>query len=218
MATTTASIINNAETILQDSGNDRYAAAELLIWLNYGQIEIVRAKPDANPSRAQVQLSSGIWQSLPSGSTILLDVSMNMGTDGSTRGTPVTLVERKWIDAALPGWTTASAKSKTTHVIYDPKTNPTEYMVYPPSNGNGYIEIVTAALPSDAAIDGDISIGDEFAPVLLDYILYRAYSKDSDYVENAQRAVAHYQSFLSAIDRLDMVELLMYPKKVQEKS
>jgi hypothetical protein len=34
---------------------------------------------------------------------------------------------------------------------------------------------------------------------LADYILYRAYTKDSEYAGNAQRAVAHYGAFKDAL-------------------
>jgi len=45
-----------------------------------------------------------------------------------------------------------------------------------------------------------ISIDDIYASALLDYILYRAYSKDADIAPSApQRAVGHYQAFLQSI-------------------
>lgn len=218
MATTAQSIIDKAEEILQDASNDRYSEAELLAWLNFGQKAIVREKPDANPVRESVLLTSGLWQSLPTTGILLLDVTMNMGTDGTSPGTPIILVDRKWIDTALPTWTVASASDEVKHLIYDPKSQPKSFMVYPQSTGSNYIEIVTAKLPADvAAIGNNITIGDEYAEALLDYVLFRAYTRDAEYRQNADRAIAHWQSFLMILGKLDEVELLLHPKKGQGK-
>jgi len=41
-STTAASLINEAEVLLNDSDNDMWTAAELLTWLNHGMVDIVR--------------------------------------------------------------------------------------------------------------------------------------------------------------------------------
>jgi hypothetical protein len=38
-----------------------------------------------------------------------------------------------------------------------------------------------------------------FAGALMDYVLYRAYSKDGEVPNSAARAVAHYQAFEAAL-------------------
>ncbi len=50
-----------------------------------------------------------------------------------------------------------------------------------------------------ARICGTIQIDDVYANALLDYVLYRAYSKDADYAGNAQLAVSHYQAFSNSL-------------------
>lgn len=44
-----------------------------------------------------------------------------------------------------------------------------------------------------------IRIDDTYANAIQDYILYRAYTKDSDQQGNAARAVAHFQAFQNAL-------------------
>lgn len=216
MSTTAQSIIDQAELILMDSSNTHWGEDELLAWLNYGQKVIVREKPDANTVKEAVNLSSGIWQTLPADRLFLIDVTDNMGTDGSTRGSPITVVDRKWIDTALPTWTTEDAATTVKNVVYDPKTQPKAYAVYPQSDGTNYIEIVCSSIPSDvAAIGNNINLDDEYAEALMDYILARAFSKDADYVENAQRAQQHWSYFLMAIGKMDMNELDLNPKRGQ---
>lgn len=58
---------------------------------------------------------------------------------------------------------------------------------------------------------GIITLDDIYANALLDYILYRAYSKDADYAGNAQRAIAAYEAFLRSIGKLDTRERLNNP-------
>jgi len=210
-----SAIVNQAEEILLDSGNDKWSAAELLAWLNMGQRAIVREDPTAYTTRQAVLIASGLWQSLPTAAMLLMGVTMNMGTTGTTPGVPVTLVERKWMDAVLPTWTTTTASATTEHVIYDPAQHPTEFMVYPKGTGTGYIEIITSDRPADIIISASILVADEYAEALLDYTLFRAFSRDADYVENAQRAIAHWQNFALVIGKLDQVGSANEAKKGQ---
>lgn len=59
------------------------------------------------------------------------------------------------------------------------------------------------AEPADGAlytaVTGDISLPDIYGNVLQDYVLYRAYTKDSEYAGNGQRAQAHYAAFANAL-------------------
>jgi peroxiredoxin len=71
------------------------------------------------------------------------------------------------------------------------------------------LEIVYSALPTDVdvppngsvltAVVGDISVADIYANALQDYILYRAWTKDSDFAGNGQRAMAYYGAFAQSI-------------------
>lgn len=57
----------------------------------------------------------------------------------------------------------------------------------------------TTVTTGPTVILGTLSIPDIFANTLLDYMLYRAYLKDSEYAGNAQRAQAHYGAFATAL-------------------
>jgi hypothetical protein len=43
-------------------------------------------------------------------------------------------------------------------------------------------------------------------------MLYRAYSKDTDYAGNVQRATAHYQAFATALGVKTKIDLAVAPK------
>ena len=55
------------------------------------------------------------------------------------------------------------------------------------------------AEPADGAlytaVTGDLGVPDIYANAVQDYVLYRAYTKDSEYAGNAARAQAHYAAF-----------------------
>jgi hypothetical protein len=71
------------------------------------------------------------------------------------------------------------------------------------------VDITYSAYPSDVTepaagtdytdVTGNIDLPDIYGNIVLDYILYRAYTKDSEYAGNAQRAQAHYQAFGNAL-------------------
>lgn len=200
MPTVTAqTIIDRAELILNDTTNVRWAAAELLGWLNDGQREAVIAKPDVYTKSQAVQLTAGTKQTLPSDAILLLDVVRNMGTNGTTVGNTVRVVAREVLDAQVPNWHTLTASNTVVHYMVDPR-DPKRYYVYPKSPGTNYVEIVYSAAPPDVALIADtISIDDVYANALLDYILYRAYMKDATFAGNDQRAANHYAAFMSAL-------------------
>lgn len=202
MGTITAStVISKAQIILQDTTGVRWPSdTELLGWLNDGQREVMVFKPNANVKNIAVQLVAGTKQSLPTDGVQLIDVVRNMGTDGATAGRAIRIVMREILDAQLPEWHSATANATTKHYIYS-VLDPKNYYVYPPqpSSSRGYVELIYGAVPTDATINGTIQIDDIYQNVLVDYILYRAYSKDTEYAADANRAAAHQQAYLASL-------------------
>lgn len=201
MATTkVVDILDRASIILQDNTHVRYPNSELLKFFNDAQKEVVLHRPDANMVNTTFACGSGSKQSLPSAALRLVDVVRNVG------GRAVTMVERRILDETLPSWhETAAGSNGIEHFIYDP-ADPKNFYVYPEAaSGTHSLEIVYASAPSDITIsnfDTDtttITLDDVYANAILDYILYRAYQKDSEYAGNSQRAMMHYQSFTNAL-------------------
>jgi hypothetical protein len=208
---TAGTIIDNAETVLQDTTNVRWAAAELLAWLNDGMKAATILKPSICTVTKSVQLSSGARQTLGSGSTadayMLLQVHCNMGTAGTEPADTVTLVSRQILDTQLPSWRATDTETDVECYMFDPQT-PLQFYVYPPNDGTGYVEMTYSAIPTACASTAStISINDVYAPALLDYILFRAYSKDAEYGANAQRAVAHFKAFHDTLSTSQEVQL-----------
>lgn len=213
MAVAVNDIIDKAEIILQDTTNVRWVAVELIGWLNDAQMEIVRQKPEASVTNESVATVTGTKQSLPSTGIILIDVIRNMGSGGATPGNAIRIINRKILDAQVPDWHLTSGESAVVqHYMFDDK-DPKNFYIYPPSDATGQIEIVYSSAPTVVAADADISIDDVYSSPILDYILYRAYSKDADYAANSQRAIGHFTAFMNSLGLQDKVETLFDPNQ-----
>ena len=144
-------------------------------------------------------MTSGARQTIPAAAVRLLDVVQNMGPSGAAPGRPVTLVAREMLDVEEPGWGYGTPATNVVHYTFDER-DPHTFYVYPPSDGAGQIEIVVSAAPPDVpAPSSPISLDDVYQATLLDYVLYRSYAKDSGIAQNAQRAIAYYQTFAASL-------------------
>lgn len=194
MATIAAlSLITRAGILLQDVTNIRWPQVELLDWLNDGQREVALYKPNACVRNIDVTLASGTKQAIPADGNSLVDIPRNTG------GNAIRITSREVLDAQVPDWhLQAKANARVVHYCYS-EHDPKNFYVYPPSPGGNSVEIIYNASPVACVLDGLISIDDIYSSALVDYMAYRAYSKDTEYAANAQNASNHYQVFISAI-------------------
>lgn len=206
MAITAQSIIRRCVATLQDSASVRWPVAELVRYLNDGQREIVLHRPDAGLSSATISCVAGTKQSIPANGSKLIEVVRNAKPGGTFRA--VRLTNKELLEAQIPNWHTMPPQDEVLHFMYDVR-DPKGFYVYPPATTNARLDITYSAYPTDIAeppdgstydaVTGNISVPDIYANALQDYILYRAYMKDSEYAGNAQRAQAHYAAFANAL-------------------
>jgi len=213
MTTAASTIIQRASQSLQDTTATRWDASELVRWLNDGQREIVMFRPDANTRTVTGTLAAGTRQNLTTitetaavGPYKLLDIIRNMAATSTKYA--VRQTSRDLLDANTPGWHAETPAVDISHFTFDPRDNQSFY-VYPPATTAAQVEILLSVYPTDVtvpasgtafgAVVGNISLSDVYANALLDYILYRAYLKDSEFVGSSQRAQLHLQVFMSAL-------------------
>jgi hypothetical protein len=205
MTIAASSIIRRVVETMQDNTSVRWPVAELVRYLNDGQREVVLYRPDSMVTNAAIALVSGAKQALPSTGSKLIDVIRN--TAGNKRSVRMTM--RNILDTQSPNWYNLTGVTEILHYMYDPR-DPKVFYVYPPAAASGAsVEVVYSAYPTDiaepadgavySAVTGNISLPDIYGNVLGDYILYRAYTKDSEYAGNAARAQAHYGAFQAAL-------------------
>ena len=217
--TTGANILSRVESTLQDTANVRWTEAELLNYINDGQREIANIQPSSTALHANVQLVTGTKQAIPSDGLKLISVLRNMSdaSGGATGGRAIRLVSWDILDTQNPDWheptVTGDATHGTTpkHYLFD-ENDPLNFYVYPGVAGNAYVEMVYSQRPTDLANTSEtIAVPDNYSNALIDYCLFRAFTKDSEFAGNAQRAGTHYQLFAVSVSGKAQIDALIKP-------
>lgn len=199
MAVVASSIINRARTQLADNGSTaRWSDTELLNWLSDGQRAIVAADPVATQSVTGVSLVAGTRQSLPAGAHKLIHIYRNLSVAG-VAGKACSYVPLSLLDTQYPTWHSDTAVAGVTHWTYD-ENDPVAFYVYPRNDGTGRLEVNYSIMPSDlASTSSPIAVRDIYQTALLDYVMFRAHSKDSDYAAGQSLAAGYLQSFTNFV-------------------
>lgn len=214
MGTITAqSIIDKASTLLLDTSNVRWSRAELLGWLNDGQRQIVTMAPSATNKVATMRLVAGTRQNIPSDGWTLLNVIRYMGTDGTRPGRAVRVTSQQLLDSYNPNWHSSTPSVVPQSYVFD-QQDMTAFYVYPPNTGNGYVQLNYSPEPADLTLESQpIVVRDIFQTALLDYILYRACSKDAEYAPGLQLAAGYLQTFNLAMGVKQEAEIKNSPNQ-----
>lgn len=216
---TGANILARIKDILQDTTSVRWPEAELLRYINDAQREIVNYRPESSATTANVQLVAGTKQSLPSGGLRLIKVTRNMSdtSGGATGKRAIRIVNVDILNTQEPDWNDPTVSGDAAHgtvvkhYIFD-EDDPKNFYVYPGVSGNAYVEVVYSDSPTDLGnTSATISVDDIYANAIMDYVLFRAYQKDSEYAGNAQRANQHYQLFLNCIGQGNQASMMLDP-------
>lgn len=211
---TGTNLITRANDVLQDKTNVRWTEAELLRWLNDGQREIVVLRPDASAVSVPFQLvANATKQALPAAGIRFLDMPRNLtGANGINPGRPITLVSRAALDDHAPDWHVTPTRAVIENYCFDVKV-PKVFWVYPRPNAALWVELQYSISPADlASAAAAITLDDIFANALIDYMLYRAFSKDSEYA-NANAAAGYYGTFQSALGIRTQSDLAVNPNQ-----
>jgi hypothetical protein len=196
-----SALISKARILLQDPSAVRWTDGELLGWLNDGQRAAVVEDPMVYTKVVAIPLVAGTKQSLPADGVKLVDVRRNMGAAGSTVGNAIRRVDRKQLDSLVPDWHVTAATTVVRNYSLD--ETPDVFYVYPPSTGSWQVEAEYCALPADVATAGNaITLDDTWANALLEYMLFRAYGKDQEFIGNAEQSVLHFNAFRAALGKV----------------
>ena len=202
MTVAATSILTRVRTQLldTDTSQPRWTDAELLNWLSDGERTIVAAIPWAYQQTTTIPLVAGTQQQLPPPSNTLIDVIGNMNADGSS-GAPCVMLDRSILDRQYLGWrTSTNASQAVLHWCYD-ENNPRVFYVFPYNNGSGQVLLNYSVTPPDhVSTSENIYVLDIFQTALVDYVMFRAHQKDSDFAAGQQLAGMYMQSFSAFLD------------------
>jgi hypothetical protein len=214
-------LISRALVLLKDPTAVRWPAVELQYWLNDGYREIVNRRPDANSQVGTFTCVAGYRQNIEEfqNAQRLLEVISNVATASNKR--TIRYIDRKSMDDQLPGWTAATPSINTEKYMFDHRLAK-EFLVYPPAKTTTQLEIVYSTFPLmhslteaqllNPATTTTITLDDTYANALLDYMMYRAYSKDVEQAGNAQRAAAYYQTMMDSLNGISTGEQREVPE------
>lgn len=214
MAVLASTIIDKAAKQLVDINNIKWTRAELLAWLNDGMRQIVMMQPSASSTTSSKLLSPGTRQTLPAGAWLLMQVYRNMGTTGDVPGRAIRVISRELLDGFNPNWHSELPRAEVKNYIYDVQDQ-LAFFVYPPNTGTQYIELNYSVQPANLTLESQaIPLFDIFQSPLVDYILYRACSKNVDYAPGVQVAQSYLATFTAAIQGKSQAEAVNDPVNV----
>lgn len=195
-------IIRKAQIDLLDEAGTRWPARELVSHLNDAVRALVVARPDITTTTTAVALVAGARQALPAQAALLVDIPCNAA--GKRRA--ISKVDQLLLDRTAPGWQGMPQALEVEHFMHDLR-EPRAFMVYPPARVGAQVDLTWVArlqpVPEPAGatwaqVSGGIELSEDWGSALLNYVLYRAYSKDAEVAGNAQLAASHLALFNNA--------------------
>jgi hypothetical protein len=221
VATSVQAVIGRARILLNDAVTStayRWATTELLKWLNDGQRFIVVVRPDVAATTYTLTLVDGTKQTLPADGLRLLDVVRNTTTNKAVR-----YVDRHILDTSVPDWHAVRTSFSVTNWVYDNRV-PLTFYVYPPAKVGTTLDIVYSKVPTPlletntpydeaALLAQTIALPDIYAEPLLNYVLFRAYSKETEAANNPQLATAYMALLSSQLGMKTAIDVAFSPER-----
>lgn len=195
VAFTPAEVIADARVILNDTDSlaPRDSDADLLRFVNQGIKEIANHKPELFSTVGDMLCQAGqCEQSITfSDAMQILDVLCIHG------GAAITPFDRRAMDLFRPAWRQDAEGPAEQWAPID--ADPLRFFIFPKAPADQTIDVLFARNPDEFDL-GDViaDLPEVTKPALVDYVVYRAQSKDDPHVIS-QRAQSHYTAFLNKI-------------------
>lgn len=209
-------LINAIAAELSDETFVTWTEADLTGYLNSALRQLVLVRPDVSSSTENITLNPGTKQSIPITALRLLDIVRNMGADGATPGKPIWSIPEKTLNSYRPTWHSETGKSVIKNFVYD-EDEPKTFYTYPPVHAvtTVIVEAKFSVMPAeitDVTVDS-IPVDDVYEGPLREWMLYRAYSKETDSTESRDLARQHEKSFYQSLGIKTQVDVKLSPSK-----
>lgn len=174
MAFTVGDVVSSARHTLLDALGTAWTDSELIEYVNEALEATSAVKPDMHVVRGNIEMVEGALQQLPEGGVSLIDVFENAYSGGL-----VTLVDKSLLEECNRFLTPADRDREVEHFTADPR-DPTRFAVTPPNDGTGEVRAVYGAVhPAVTDLVDALDANNVYKPALIDYVLHRAYAKNS---------------------------------------
>lgn len=205
MSITAATILDRAAELLLDTAHRTWSADELLDLLNEALSATALVKHDFYTVQDFVTLAAGVLQTIPDDGVALLDIVRNAS------GRVVTQVDKSLLEEANRFWPAATQETVIEHFTVDPR-NPLRFQVFPPSDGTSSVEMLYGATPPQVMYAAEeIPVPASYQAPLLDFVLARAYSKNSKR-QDLTKAANFAQSWARYVGATSQAQLALSPK------
>lgn len=141
-----------------------------------------------------------VEQTIPTGYYLMLRDPYNMGAAGTAYGRTMTQTKTEALTDIDPSWRAVAPAAAVKHYVYDAERAPKRFECYPPPNAALWVQGELAADPTGIADQNDtLSCHDTAVPALVEWMLYRAYSRDDEKTFAPQKAAAHVALFFQLL-------------------
>lgn len=214
---TSNEILTQVNDLLNDEDFFRWTKPELLRYFNAAQKAILLRRPDAYTIDVDdFTCISGTKQKLPDDSHRLIDVPRNFVSGRAITGPH----ERSLLDDSYPTWFAGNDAESAELFIYDER-NPKTFYIYPGVVAGTKLTIVISKVPPITTLEQNnddqvIALDDIYENAIIEWILYRCYSKDAEYASNSSKALMHLNAFKAQIGEKSQADSAMSSETIKE--
>lgn len=217
MAITAQQAIDAAADLANDVDLTTWPQAFWLRSIGEAQKQIGNLLPRAYQVRTSLTLTANqTVQTLPATAVRLVRILRNLGTGGSTPGRRVAVIDEAQLDRIDPTWHASEAQGYVSHYCVDDET-PRIFMVYPRPNAALILDAVVSQIPpAPDSVDDNLGLSDEFLTPIVDFMLYRAYSKNHERGDLG-KSQRYYQMFERGLGIRDANDRAQSPDRTTER-
>lgn len=192
----------------EDAANYRWSDAELISYLNAGTRQIVVLLPEANTVETiEDTLTSRVArQVLPAGGIKFIRAGRNYADDGVTPQGTLRYVEKDVLDTFDSDWEytlaagVADGPNYFQHFCHDRREPKVYYLYPPPAADNKRLAVIYSAVPAEmTAVGNTFPLDDEYINAAIQYVTYRALTKEARHTLPDAYRKDLWQNFLVAL-------------------
>ncbi len=204
-------LIDEAARLVVDPQMIRWSKEFWVDAYNAAIRSIVAIRPDALTKTLDFVCVLGSTQTVPEGTRYVVDVVRNK--DGRAVSGNINL---KMLNDYRPDWRIEPPAAEVKGWFYDDR-NPSNFYVYPPAQEGVELEVAFAMVPvSIETADYDAKKPSELISLydnaIIEWLVYRAFSEDSEFTANAARAANALNAFRTLLGDKTQADAVTHQK------
>lgn len=215
-------IVNRVVYLTNDPDGDAYPRSAIEDFVYEAETVIVNTKPEALNNSGVLICADGARQTIATQFTAavnFLDAHFNVDGSGNALGV-VRRVKMRELDAIRPNWRQAARSSAIREFMVDDR-EPLVLHVNPPASAGARLQISYSSKPAPyTSVDANTqtAVDELYETMIMDWVLYRMLSKDTEGTPNYVKAQAYKKSFYDAMGIKEGSKEKAGPKNPEHKS